>query len=70
MIPTRAAGRGVHTGAFRPGAAQLRGRRWRAARTDADVFVRTYRDADDEIPDAYQAFIALHEFPRQRHRLA
>ena len=55
---------------FDPAAAQLRGRRWRAARTDAEVFVRTYRDADDEIPDAYQAFIALHEFPRQRHRLA
>ena len=48
---------------FDPAAAQLRGRRWRAARTDAEVFVRTYRDADDEIPDAYQAFIALHEFP-------
>ena len=48
---------------FDPSAAHLRGRRWRAARTDAEVFVRTYRDADDEIPDAYQAFIALHEFP-------
>ena len=27
-----------------PSAAALRGRRWRAARTDADVFVRTYRE--------------------------
>ena len=28
---------------------ELRGRRWRAARTDADVFVRTYRDPDDGV---------------------
>jgi hypothetical protein len=30
-----------------PSAAALRRRRWRAARTDAEVFVRTYRDAGD-----------------------
>ena len=48
---------------FDPSAAQLRGRRWRAARTESDVFVRTYRDCDDEIPDAYQAFIPLEKFP-------
>ena len=46
-----------------PAAAQLRGRRWRAARTDAEVFVRTYRDADDGVPDSYQALVALDSFP-------
>jgi len=46
-----------------PAAAGLRGRRWRAARSDAEVFVRTYRDSGDEVPDAYQALIPLDSFP-------
>ena len=48
---------------FDPAAAQLRGRRWRAARADADVFVRTFRDAADGVPDSYQALIPLDSFP-------
>ena len=48
---------------FDPSAAGLRGRRWRAARTDADVFVRTFRDSEDEVADSYQALIALDSFP-------
>ena len=48
---------------FDPAAARLRGRRWRAARTEAEVFVRTYRDAEDAVPDAYQALIPLDSFP-------
>ena len=48
---------------FDPSGAALRGRRWRAARTDAEVFVRTYRDADDGVADSYQAFVALEGFP-------
>ena len=48
---------------FDPSAAALRGRRWRAARSDAEVFVRTYRDAGDGVPDAYQALVALDSFP-------
>lgn len=48
---------------FDPAASQLRGRRWRAARCDTDVFVRTFRDATDGVPDSYQAFIPLHSFP-------
>lgn len=46
-----------------PAAAHLRGRRWRAARSDADVFVRTFRDAAVNVPDSYQAFIPLDSFP-------
>ena len=48
---------------FDPAASQLRGRRWRAARCDTDVFVRTFRDATDGVPDSYQAFIPLDSFP-------
>ena len=48
---------------FDPSAAQLRGRRWRAARTDTDVFVRTFRDAADGVPDSYQALMPLDSFP-------
>ena len=48
---------------FDPSAAQLRGRRWRAARTDTDVFVRTFRDAADGVPDSYQALVPLDSFP-------
>ena len=48
---------------FDPAAARLRGRRWRAARAEADVFVRAYRDADDGVPDSYQALIPLDSFP-------
>jgi AAA-like domain len=46
-----------------PSAAALRRRGWRAARTDAEVFVRTYRDATDDTKDAYQAFLPLQDFP-------
>ena len=46
-----------------PGAAQLRARRWRAARTDADVFVRTFRDRTDGVADSYQALLPLDSFP-------
>jgi len=88
-----------------PSAAVRRGRRWRAARADAEVFVRSYRDAGDSdvgappacggpparraessdeplarraessdeplarraesevVPDAYQAFFPLQDFP-------
>ena len=48
---------------FDPAAARLRGRRWRAARTDTDVFVRTYREPSDGVPDSYQALIPLDSFP-------
>jgi hypothetical protein len=48
---------------FDPAAAALRGKRWRAARAEAEVFVRTYRDADDGVGDAYQALIPLDSFP-------
>ncbi len=48
---------------FDPGAARLRGRRWGTARAEADVFVRTYRDPDDGVPDSYQALIPLDSFP-------
>jgi hypothetical protein len=46
-----------------PCAAGLRGRRWRAARTDADVFLRTYRDTQDGVPDSYQVIVALEKYP-------
>jgi hypothetical protein len=48
---------------FDPSAAALRGRRWRAARTDAEVFLRTYREPDDGVPDSYQVLIPLDSFP-------
>jgi hypothetical protein len=48
---------------FDPAAARLRGRRWRAARADTEVFVRTHRDAEDGVPDSYQALIPLDSFP-------
>ena len=38
-------------------------RRWRAARTDADVFVRTFRDRTDGVADSYQALLPLDSFP-------
>lgn len=44
-------------------AAQLRGRRWFAARTEADIFVRTYRRRDDAIADSYQAIVGLEKWP-------
>ncbi|HZA08424.1 ATP-binding protein [Mycobacterium sp.] len=44
-------------------AAALRGRRWRAARSETDAFVRTYRDPADEVGDAYQALLPLQDFP-------
>lgn len=46
-----------------PSAAALRARRWRAARTDADIFVRTYRDARDGVPDSYQVIVGLEKYP-------
>ena len=44
-------------------AAALRGRRWRAGRTDTDVFLRTYRAAEDGIADSYQAIVGLEKWP-------
>lgn len=44
-------------------AAELRGQRWFAARSDADIFVRTYRDRDDGIADSYQAIAGLEKWP-------
>ena len=46
-----------------PSAAALRGRRWRAARSDADVFVRTYRKPSEGIADSYQAVVGLEKYP-------
>ena len=46
-----------------PSAATLRGRHWRAARSDTEVFVRTYRDPDDGVPDSYQAVVGVESFP-------
>lgn len=46
-----------------PSAAALRNRRWRAARTEADVFLRTYRDKDDGVADSYQAIVGLEKYP-------
>ena len=46
-----------------PSAASLRGRRWRAARTDADVFLRTYREPSEGIADSYQAIVGLEKYP-------
>jgi hypothetical protein len=40
-----------------------RGRRWRGARRDAEVYLRTFREPADGLPDAYQAVLALHRFP-------
>ena len=65
----RLPGRGVHAVRFDPAAAQLRGRRWRAARTDTEVFVRTYRDADDEYPTPIRRSSRC-TVSRHRHRLA
>lgn len=44
-------------------AAALRERRWFAARSDADVFVRTFRSPEDGIADSYQAIAALEKWP-------
>ena len=44
---------------FDESATQLRGRRWRAARTPEEVFLRTYRDRPDGVPDSYQALAAV-----------
>jgi hypothetical protein len=46
-----------------PAAALLRERRWRAARSDAEVFVRSVRDRTDGVPDSYQALLPLDSFP-------
>ena len=42
-----------------PSAAALRQRRWRAARTEADIFLRTYRHEDDGVADSYQVIVGL-----------
>jgi hypothetical protein len=44
-------------------AAALRVRRWRAARSDTDAFVRCSRDPADEIADSFQALLPLEDFP-------
>ena len=46
-----------------PSGAGLRGRRWRAARSDAEVFLRTYRHTDDGVPDSYQVVVGLEKYP-------
>lgn len=46
-----------------PSAAALRGRCWRAARTDTEVYLRAYRRAEDGVPDSYQALVGLESFP-------
>lgn len=46
-----------------PSGARLRGRRWRAARSDAEVFVRTSREPADDVADAYHALVGLDSFP-------
>jgi hypothetical protein len=46
-----------------PSAAALRGRRWRAARAEAEVFVRAFRDPGEGIADSYQAFVGLEKYP-------
>ena len=46
-----------------PSAAQARNRGWRAARADAEVYLRTYREPDDGIPDSYQAIVGIEKFP-------
>lgn len=46
-----------------PSGAGARGRRWRAARCDAEVFLRTHRDPGDGIADSYQCFVGIESFP-------
>lgn len=46
-----------------PSAAQQAGRRWFAARRDAEVFVRTFRGAASGTPDSYQAIVGLERYP-------
>jgi hypothetical protein len=46
-----------------PSAAALRQRRWRAAPTEADIFLRTYRHQDDGVADSYQAIVGLEKWP-------
>lgn len=46
-----------------PCAAGLHRRRWRAARTEAEVFLRTYRDKDDGVADSYQVIVGLEKYP-------
>ncbi|MBV8348958.1 MAG: ATP-binding protein, partial [Mycolicibacterium sp.] len=48
---------------FDESAAALRGRRWRGARTDYDVFLRTFRDPGTGVADSYQVFLPLDSFP-------
>ncbi|MUL78779.1 ATP-binding protein [Mycolicibacterium sp. CBMA 226] len=48
---------------FDESAAALRERRWRAARTESDVFVRTFRNAEDRIPDSYQVTLGIETWP-------
>ncbi|BBZ15521.1 ATP-binding protein [Mycobacterium branderi] len=48
---------------FDPSAARLRRRRWRAARTDTEVFLRAYREPADDVADSYQVLLPLESFP-------
>jgi AAA-like domain len=48
---------------FDESAAALRGRRWRAARTEAEVLLRTFRDPAEAVADAFQVLIPLERFP-------
>lgn len=46
-----------------PSGAAQRGRRWFAARTDTEVYLRTHRRRDDAIADSYQAIVGLARWP-------
>lgn len=46
-----------------PSAAALRQRRWRAARTESEIFLRTHRHSSDAVADSYQALVGLEKWP-------
>jgi len=55
-------------GAFTPifkdeAGAALRGRRWFAARTESDIYLRTYRPREDGVADSYQVITGLEKWP-------
>ncbi|MDQ2638391.1 MAG: ATP-binding protein [Actinomycetota bacterium] len=46
-----------------PSAAELRGRRWFATRSEEDIFLRTYRAPEDGVADSYQVITGLEKWP-------
>ena len=46
-----------------PSGAELRGRRWRAARRPEEVYVRTYREPGEGVAEAFQGFAGVARFP-------